>query len=591
MSKNIAKSPEMIAKEAEVQALAKKIKKSRTTLKSLKTRLENSQQNFVQYQVKVQTEIMGRMEKVSIAILDLRNYAEKLQTAKFLSKEDRAALKEILNELSVEAVLGEGYTEHQEQRAKMERGEIDFEENARAKAKDMFGEFNVEPEEEEKRKIRQVFIGLSSKLHPDKARTDKEREDFHVLMQEVNAAYQSNDIEKLLEMERLYLHSEAIDLTGKAVTIDVLTEEINRLQRELDFIEKQISRTSGEIKNFRKSDLGKALTSANKAEKEGVGMDAEAAQLDELLKHMTTLRDALKDTWEQKKLSNSLLSLISGGGDPFGGANPFDFFDEEDDDGDIDFGDFFGGSDMGFDFDSMMDDFGGEPIKNPKFKDGQTVEVVGKATANIGAGYPMRGWTGVVTDSYMGGETEYYEVEFDTDTLQEMPEEYINGCIEEEEMFGVFALKKEHLKKIKKKYDLEEIRAYRTRMQTQITFGHHSKEIQDIITEVLVSDTQEEELENWEVYLQNKIKLPFDAKTRGNVEGVRKGTKAKVVSLVMAHPMYGLVMMCLIGGNQTPHPLLDLTVSKKADKAKEVILDAYEAWAKWEYSDDYDDDF
>lgn len=590
MSKGIAKSPEMIAKEAEIKKLVAKIKKTRTTLKSLKTRLSNSQQDFVSFQTRMQTEMMSRMEKVQKMINEIVDYAKKLQKVNFISQADKIALKEITEMFGGQSMFGEGFEEYQEQKLKVEAGEFDFDEEAKAKARDMFKEFNVEPPKEEQRKIRQVFISLSSKFHPDKARNDKERADYHILMQEINTAYQNHDIEKLLEIESVYVNSEAIDLSGKAVTVDVLTEEIKRLTRELEFLEGQVERTSGEIKNFRKSDLGKALTAKNKLEKEGEGLDTEIEQIDEMSSQMEGLHAALKDSWDKQHLSPKFYEALMAGQ---GGGNPFDDF--EDDDGDFDFGDIFGGDfddeDGEMDINSALsrlfsmdetDDL--EPIENPRFKDGETVKIVSNTRPIFYPKINLKGLTGRLVESYMEDGDESYVVEFDHVSLEKFPIEYVNAATSSGFAFDECTFSPDDLKKVKLNFNLDKTEELRYKLDLQSKFSDEKPEIQKIITDALLQDYEEDESENWFNYFENKLFLPMEGKSRGLLNGMKKGAKVKMVKPVATHPIVGIIMLCLVGKKQeeVPHPLLDLTTSKKADKKLEIILDAYSIWARSE---------
>ena len=584
MSKGIAKSPEMIAKEAEIKTLVTKIKKTRTTLKSLKTRLDNSQQDFVKFQTRMQTEMISRMEKIQTMIEEIVMYAKKLRKASFLSKADKIGLKDIVDMLGGQSMFGEGFEEYQEQKRKTENGEFDFDEDAKAKARDIFKEFNVEPPKEEQRRIRQVFILLSSKFHPDKARNDKDRADFHILMQEINTAYQNHDIDKLLEIERMYVNSEAIDLTGKAVTVDVLTEEINRLKRELEFLEGQVNRTSGEIKNFRKSDIGKALTTKNKLEKQGEGIDAEMEQLDESAKQMSVLHEALKDSWDKQYMSPKFYEALMGGSN-----SPFD--DMEDDDGDFDFGDIFGG-DFDEDDDEMGindvlsrlfgsgDDSELEPIKNPRFKDGETVKVMDSFFTDFYPETNLKGYTGRVIESYMEDEEEHYVIEFDHLSLEKLSIEYINAATESGYSFDECTFSPDELKKVKLKFDIQKTARLRYKLELQSKFSDEEPEIQKIILDALLQDLDVEDNENWMNYFENKLMLPLAGKARGLLQGLKKGTKLKIIQPVAVHPIVGIIVLCLVGKHQEemPHPLLDLTTSKKADKKSKVILDAYSIW-------------
>ena len=584
MSKGIAKSPEMIAKEAEIKVLVAKIKKTRTSLKGLKTRLNNSQQDFVAFQTRMQTEMMSRMEKVQKTINEIVAYAEKLKKATFLSKADKIGLREIIDMLGGGSMFGKGFEEYQEQRRKAENGEFDFDENARAKARDLFKGFNVEPPKEEQRKIRQVFILLSSKFHPDKARNDKDRADFHILMQEINTAYQNHDIDKLLEIERMYVHSEAIDLTGKAVTVDVLTEEVNRLKRELEFLEAQVERTSGEIKNFRKSDLGQALTKKNRLEKEGGGIDKEIEQIDKMAKQMNVLHEALKDSWEQQYMSPKFYESLTKRLD---NSPPDDF---EDDDGDFDFSNIFeeenaAESDINhtlsklFDSDDLEDV---KPIKNPRFKKGDLVKVAINIRPDFHPRMNLKGFGGKLIESYLEEGEERYVIEFDQIALEKLTPDYVNDAIEAGHTFDEYTFGRTDLKNAKLVFDEDKVETLRYKLTLQHSYAEQEPEIRKVMIDALTQNYEADEAENWLTYFENKLRLPVHAKSRGLLDGMPKGTKIQIIKPIAAHQELGFIFLCLVGKQQEemPHPLMDLAIAKKADKKMEAILEAYSIWVK-----------
>ena len=64
MSKQIAKSPEVLLKEAKIKELQALLKKRQTTLKSLKTRLKNMQTDISEISRRTQTEVYDRMVKM-----------------------------------------------------------------------------------------------------------------------------------------------------------------------------------------------------------------------------------------------------------------------------------------------------------------------------------------------------------------------------------------------------------------------------------------------------------------------------------------------------------------------------------------------
>ena len=111
-------------------------------------------------------------------------------------------------------------------------------------------------------------------------------------------------------------------------------------------------------------------------------------------------------------------------------------------------------------------------------------------------------------------------------------------------------------------------------------FADEEPEIQRIIIDALLQNMDAEESENWLNYLENHISLPLHAKSRGLLNGMRKGTKVQIIKPTGVHPIVGIIVYCLKGKKQEEeeHPLLDFTIAKKADKKLEMILDAYSAW-------------
>lgn len=579
MSKNIAKSPEMVQKEQEIKFLVSEIKKARTTLKRLTTRLDNSKEDFTSFQIKVQSELLSKMEKVTAVIQEIVEYAKKLSSAKFLSPLDKIALKEMISMFSGESVFGKEFDDFQEKKKKKESGDFDFdfEENARAKAKDIFKEFTVAPPKEEQRKIREVFIGLSSKFHPDKAKNDKEREDFHVLMQQINTAYSNNDIDQLLEMERLYVHSEAIDFSGKAVTIDVLTQETTRLKRELDFILNQVERIKEETKKFRASDIGKTLTSKNKAEREGEGIDAEVAQIESMLQDMTIMRNALKESFDKQELSASFYKIINGiGGEPE--EEDFDLFgsflDEDDDDSD-------------FILKKMFSTSYEKPIKNPKFKVGQTVEVAKNIIHECSPSTNMKGWVGRVLEAISEEGEEVYYIHFDQKTIEGMTDQYIKDCIEEIEEFSSYGFAKEELVKntSKRKFSQRDLDTLVNKRYNDNAWLHFPANIRKIIIAALTLDSQRSEGENWLHYLDANIPFPFDAKIRGLLRGYKKGEAWKVLKPEGENFDVGMIITGVTKKYEIEnHPLVNLVMVNGTAKQR-LILEAYSTWAQEFYMD------
>jgi hypothetical protein len=559
MSKEISKSPEMVQKEATINELHKQLIKTRRTLKGLKTRLANTQQEISDVQLKVSSQYFRMMEDMDDVRQEIIGLLNKLIKLKSLMPEERKQMK-IMKEEMGESEMGEEYEKYKEHKVKLENGDFDFDENQRAKMRDLFAEFRVKPNEEEQRNIRKVFIKLSTHFHPDKAKNEKEAELFHRLMQEINEAYQQGDVDKLLEIEQLNLETEMLDYQSKAITVDVLQQEIVRLNRDLNYLQNQIERTSAEIKDLRKSDLGKMLTSLNKAKKEGDGMDEMLDEMQDSLTHLTKIRDGLAQAEKDGNLSGfyqQMMSQMPG--------NPFEEMGMDEDD----IGDFL--SQMG----GFEEEDYNEPIKRPKFKIGSSVQVNKNVNAEFDSNINMKNWEGRVIDAYRNEEGDIYEVEFDSITMQNMPEDYIEELISCNRDFSEHEFSPDVLMKSKSRDTQNETNAAYRQNYHQHKWDFLGEEDKDLMYKIMTQMPKESDEENWKLYFQSKLAFPFGAEIRGHFH-IPKNTKVQVLQQYGWDEFGGMLVMIKNDEFVTEYPLFDLD----AKGSNGEILDIYYQWAE-----------
>ena len=202
MKKEVSKSPEMLQKEAQIKQLQGQLKKRKSTLKGLKTRLENNKKEVEEVQFKASTQMVGIMERMDEVRREIAELSVKMKKIKGLSKPDQIALEEMTEAFTQEDMFGENFQEFQRQKAEQMEGNFDFEENARARIRDMFEGLQVKPNEQEQKDIRKVFVKLANKFHPDRARTKKEEAEFHKMQQKLNDAYSFSINEISLHFKR-----------------------------------------------------------------------------------------------------------------------------------------------------------------------------------------------------------------------------------------------------------------------------------------------------------------------------------------------------------------------------------------------------
>jgi len=589
MSKELAKSPEVLQKEAEIAALEKALKKKKTTLKSLKTRLKNTRERITEMQRGGQVQLVNRMEDLDNLRIEIAQLAEELKSVKGMSKQDKAELGEMAESMSREG-FGEEFDAYKEQMERMRSGDFDFDEEFAERMRDMFEPFRVEPDEKEKKNIRKVFLNLSKKFHPDKAKDAEQAEEYHSVMQKINESYQNNDIETLLEMERLYLREEP-DFDGVAMA-DILQQKIDYLNREIAFITNQTERTSGEIKGLRESDLGKMLTQIDRAERHGEGMDTMIEHLDVSINIFTKLRDALKDSIEKgemsPKINDLMMEMMKVGmaeeANPLAGGPPESIEEmmELMEQMGVDLSEIMGEGDEGG---SLFDIFGEDEYEsnpNPKFPEDSSVRVIKSVKSPILQKVNMKDWEGRVINAYIDDDgEEVYEIAFDSITINAMSEKYIKEAVDEVESFGQYIFYEHQLEASQARDTFDEtIATYRTKYHSY-TWEYLDDAEALALKEIMLAQPHRTDHQNWMDYLNQNIRFPFDVVTMGNLNNP-PGLKAKLMNIEGIDAAAGVLVNIRIPRVGTEsYPLMDLTCAKKKDK-RQAILDLYYEWAEEE---------
>ena len=115
MSKEIAKSPEILAKEAAIKTLQTQLKKKKTALKSLKTRLKNTKNDITELQRAGSGQVMSRMSQMEKLRLEIVELIQQMNQLKGLSRADKAALKDMEREFSSDDMFGEDFKDYKAQ--------------------------------------------------------------------------------------------------------------------------------------------------------------------------------------------------------------------------------------------------------------------------------------------------------------------------------------------------------------------------------------------------------------------------------------------------------------------------------------------
>lgn len=557
----------MRKKEARIDELEGQIKRTRTTLKSLKTRLSNTQQRVEEIHREMFNKTARLQERLMEGLKNLEKLMQKLRKNKRLSGLDKEMIEEMYRGFS--GGIGNEMPDMEAQAA-----EHTFDEEEEARFRDAFGEFRVEPPKEEQRDIRKLYLRLSKQFHPDRARNAKEAEQFHQLQQQVNEAYERHDIQELIDLEQFWGEAEGEPGNGEAVTTDALDHKISRLEHQLAMLKQQQERLSEEIRQLRQSQMGRMLTEVDGMEREGFTLEEGTGlhHIEFIVQMMENFETALRDTEKTGRMSPLFDEIVE---QMMPAANPLEALINE-----------MMGEDDDYDDDMFFWDEEEEdvylPNLRPRFPLGTRVRV--KKAENFEyidengdwAFFSIKGLAGAVTEALMDDDEPFYNVSLDVASMEKLPGRYIT---EEAAEFNFLQFLEEDLlvedknPKIDPPVKIRE--TYRRRLYENV-FAELPPEQNKRLQAILLARPAESDEANWLAYLEENLSFPFGAFSNGEFTTWRRGRQVTVIAYGGFSPHYGLVVQARIGRVTDSVPLAEF-YGAPGSKAAE-ILDDYEEW-------------
>jgi len=119
--------------------------------------------------------------------------------------------------------------------------------------------------------LKAVYRRLAKACHPDATVDPQEKERRTRLMADINAAYASGDLEKLLQLEQ-ELKSSPDTVSGEGIVA-----ELSRISRQITQIDRRLQEIVSEIDSLKSSPLWQLYQQAKSYEARGVDMLAELA--------------------------------------------------------------------------------------------------------------------------------------------------------------------------------------------------------------------------------------------------------------------------------------------------------------------------
>ena len=568
----VEKSPAARQKEARIEELEKQLQRTRATLKGLKTRLQKMQARIEEIQkeaINLGGSLYRRFAQIAAR---LEKLSEKLRKDKRLNREDKVLIRE-LYEAIVEHMSGsvpdleEQVNTHAEEEAKAREW---------AERRDAFREFRVAPDETEQRDIRKLYLQLSKQFHPDRARSEAEKGQFHQLQQQINEAYESNDIHALLDLEAQLGEADA-KLAGPRTT-DALDQTIKRLERQLELLQLQKARLSTEIKQLRDSQLGQVLTAYDSMEREGYSLEDsdEISGLRMAIQEMEELEAALIDTEKTGKMSPLIIQILNRAADPTGilMQGIADEFGEE----------FaaalFDAAMFGDDEDEYEDDEIYTSNPNPKFPIGSSVRL-GQATEveyidmdDEERAFSTAGYTGKVVEALLDDYgAPCYHVELDSPSMKRLPKDFI---IAEGETFNwITYIKEADLATSAPEASPEAAKQVYRELFYTYCLSDLPPTQQERLRQILLARPEGGDEENWLDYLEANMPMPVSVMTRGQWSQYRPGGKAEIYAYFGYSPESGLLVMAKIGKKNSQLPLAEFYAPLNS-KVGELLNDYYE---------------
>ncbi len=190
--------------------------------------------------------------------------------------------------------------------------------------------------------------------------------------------------------------------------------------------------------------------------------------------------------------------------------------------------------------------------------------------------YDLSGWQGHITMVEKDGGDVFYEVHWDSETMQRMPQGFIQKSITEELSLSEYSLEGDDVVAAKRTETLKESKAFAEEFEEINIFNDGSNE-GTIIMQVLNTTNEEDDyIDNWLVYLTENMTFPFVCEVLHTLKG-GPSIKSEVVITGFYEEIQELhgIMAILENGYQIPLSYLEI-VDKATDNW--IYLEAYGVW-------------
>ena len=172
-------------------------------------------------------------------------------------------------------------------------------------------------------------------------------------------------------------------------------------------------------------------------------------------------------------------------------------------------------------------------------------------------------------------------IDFDSNTLKNMPEKYVKKSEQEGLDWSKIYLYKREVEPTKSRDTEQEAKIVRNEIKKHfewIGIGSGGELIQSVINSA-ESFKEWDALKAWEKYLEENLQFPFETliheyQGRGPLN---EGDKLKVFGIELVDDHYGIIVACRKERKRYDFPLVDLKVTEKKS-INSNIIEAYRTW-------------
>jgi len=286
---------QIAALKKDQQWFLKQIQRKRTELKNLVEQMQDISREMFQRCRPVVEEMMERDREI-------HQLFQEIFTKRKFGKKSRKQIQSVYESLQEDGIISPDEEDDEEANSFSDPFAEAFanpEPSAEDEKQETYQQREMSDPPANQRKIRDIFLRLASRFHPDKVTDSETQDQYTAIMQEVNQAYQQGDFAKLLEIERKQHEVATLELNEDQESS--AEKQRSQLTRENELLAQQYEEIKQELRYLRRTPEGAVVTDYRRATKEGIDPITDVvAEAEEQLKVITEIRDFVRDFRDKK---------------------------------------------------------------------------------------------------------------------------------------------------------------------------------------------------------------------------------------------------------------------------------------------------